>query len=111
VATEPPFPCDPRTIPLADRRACAAAMAAEGRRWRARLQALAESPPADDFPFFLLATPPFARLRAVLERAATRADLPMQSADELDYFVAAYRDYLRTCAGEDVFCPPQQRRA
>jgi hypothetical protein len=86
-------------------------MAADGRRWRARLQQLAELPPADDFPFFLLATPAFAGLRAAIEAAATRADLPTRTADELDRFVDAYRDYLRTCAGEDVFAPVAKRRA
>ena len=60
----------------------------------------------DDFPAFLLATPPFQELANRLLKAKTRSQLPPATADELDWFVAAFRDYLRTCAGEDVFSSP-----
>ena len=34
--------------------------------------------------------------------------LPIAVADELDWFLQAFRDYLRTCDGEDVFAGSSQ---
>jgi hypothetical protein len=77
--------------------------AAQG-RWLAQLQLLIEPPALDsDFPAFLLGTPPFADLARRLAMADERCQLPAADADELDWFVHAFRDYLRTCDGEDVF--------
>lgn len=72
--------------------------------WLTRLQGLCESPKPDaDFPAYLLATPPFRDLAGKLAAATRRKDLDLAAADELDWFVRAFRDYLRTEAGEDVF--------
>lgn len=101
---------DPRSLPLAQRQALLQTHTAAQRSWLDRLRRLAEPPaPGDDFPAFLLALPPFSALAQRLSGAACRADLGTATADELDHFVRAYRDYLRTCAGEDVF--PGSRRA
>jgi hypothetical protein len=98
------FLADPRAITLQQRRATCANMAREQHHWLQRVRALAEAPlPADDFPAFLLALPPFAELAGKLARHQRRTDLPPATADELDWFLAAFRDYLRTCDGEDVF--------
>jgi hypothetical protein len=98
------FLADPRAITLQQRRATRTSMQSEQSRWLDRLRALAEAPvPADDFPAFLLATPPFAELARRLGTATRRAQLAPATADELDWFIAAFRDYLRTCDGEDVF--------
>lgn len=105
------FLADPRNLSLEARRATAAGMHAAQSRWLARLQLLIEPPALDsDFPAFLLATPPFADLARRLGQAHLRAQLPAADADELDWFVHAFRDYLRTCDGEDVFefaAPPR----
>ena len=72
--------------------------------WLNRIQGLCESPKPDgDFPAYLLATPPFRDLAGKLVVATKRNDLELAAADELDGFVRAFRDYLRTDAGEDVF--------
>jgi hypothetical protein len=98
------FLADPRAITLQQRRATSIRMHAEQSHWLIRLRKLAEAPlPADDFPAFLLATPPFAELTHRIGRANRRAELAPATADELDWFLAAFRDYLRTCDGEDVF--------
>lgn len=98
------FLADPRALTLAERRATAAQLHRDQVRWLARLQPLIEPPAlAPDFPAFLLATAPFADLARRLEPARDRAQLPAADADELDWFVNAFRDYLRTCDGEDVF--------
>ena len=98
------FLADPRTPTLAERHRLAHRLRSAQAQWLARLQPLLELPALEpDFPAFLLATPPFADLAQRLSRAATRAELPTPDADELDWFVAAFRDYLRTCDGEDVF--------
>jgi hypothetical protein len=98
------FLTDPRAIDLADRHRVLARMDREQTWWLARLQALTESPaPEHDFPAFLLATPPFADLAKKLAPATSRRQLDAATADELDWFVRAFRDYLRTSAGEDVF--------
>jgi len=106
------FLADPRAITLQERRATAARLAKEQADWLERLQALAEPPkPAQDFPAFLLATPAFADLARRLGRARTRAELPTDLADEVDWFVAAFAGYLRTCDGEDSFALTGPRRA
>lgn len=101
------FLADPRAITLQQRRATKKSLHREQATWLEHLRALAEAPkPEDDFPAFLLATPPFQDLAGRLGRARTRAQLPPATADELEWFLAAFRDYLRTCDGEDVFSSP-----
>jgi hypothetical protein len=98
------FLADPRSIDLDGRRQAMRTMAREQQWWLDRLQSLTEPPqPEQDFPAFLLATPTFHDLAQKLARATTRAQLPLAAADELDWFVRAFRNYLRTCDGEDVF--------
>lgn len=98
------FLADPRSLPLADRRQAAVDLHLQQSRWLARLQPLIEPPALEpDFPAFLLATAPFAQLARRLGGATDRTQLPPEIADELDWFVDAFRDYLRTCDGEDVF--------
>lgn len=100
------FLADPRALSLDERRAAASRLHAAQTRWLARLQPLIEPPALDsDFPAFLLATEPFADLARRLGSARERAQMPLDVADELDWFVQAFRDYLRTCDGEDVFEP------
>lgn len=106
------FLCDPRAISLDERRATASRMHREQQVWLERLQALAEAPkPSKDFPAFLLATQPFADLAQRLGTATQRSQLPTQVADELDWFVQAFADYLRTDEGEDAFVAPRRKRA
>lgn len=94
---------DPRTLSLPHRRALRSDCAADQAAWLPRLRDLAEAAIDDDFPAFLLALPPFAALGERLRGAQRRSDLPIATADELDWFVDAFADYLRTNAGEDVF--------
>jgi hypothetical protein len=104
------FLADPRAIGLAERHKVLMGMRREQALWLDRLQSLTEAPKPDrDFPAFLLATPPFQDLARRLSRAAARAQLPPATADELDWFVQAFRDYLRTADGEDAFSPPHRR--
>jgi hypothetical protein len=106
------FLADPRAITLQARRATAARMAREQNHWLARLQQLTEPPgPDHDFPAFLLATPHFADLARRVGDTTDRTRLPVAVADELDWFVDAFRDYLRTNEGEDVFSPDHRMRA
>lgn len=106
------FPSDPRAIPLGDRRAWASRLAEAQRSWLQRLPALLEPPaPAPDFPAFLLETSPFRPLMAAIGEARTRAQLPTAVADELQRFVDAFRDYLRTDSGEEVFSRDLHSRA
>ncbi|MGC3970437.1 MAG: hypothetical protein QM775_24810 [Pirellulales bacterium] len=98
------FLTDPRAIGLAERHQVLARMSRDQAWWLDRLQALTEAPPLPrDFPAFLLATPPFAELAKRLAPASARRQLDAATADELDWFVKAFRDYLRTSDGEDVF--------
>ncbi len=98
------FLADPRAIGLAERRSLQSRLRNEQAWWLARLQQLTEPPQPDrDFPAFLLATPPFRDLARQLARTTERKALPMAVADELDWFVRAFRDYLRSDAGEDAF--------
>ena len=91
-------------MPLSQRRAAKTSMRREQTQWLARLTSLVEPPrPGEDFPAFLLATPAFEDLARRIGQAKTRADLQPQVADELDWFVNAFRDYLVTDVGEDVF--------
>lgn len=106
------FLADPRALSLQARRATATRMHREQALWLARLQRLAEPPTPDrDFPAFLLATPLFADLAHRLGDIQDRAGLPVAVADELDWFVAAFRAYLRSSDGEDVFADDQRLRA
>ena len=98
------FLTDPRSLSLKQRRASRARLQRDHDFWLDRVRALAEAPlPDDEFPAFLLATAPFHELAARLLPATRRAQLAPATADELDWFLAAFRDYLRTCEGEDVF--------
>ncbi len=98
------FLADPRAITIQERRATASRMAAEQAHWLQRLQGLIEGAPLPrEFPAFLLATPPFAELAQRLGAARRRGDLPTEVADELDWFVAAFRLYLVTDEGENAF--------
>lgn len=103
------FLADPRSLSLADRRRVLGRMQRDQSFWLDRLQALAEAPkPERDFPAFLLAMPPFRELARRLVAATRRAELDAATADELDWFVAAFRNYLRTSDGEDVFSSPHR---
>lgn len=95
------FPRDPRILDLDERRRWQRTMASAQRRWLDRLRRLCETPPAADFPAFLLDTEAMAPLAERLGTSDRRSDLPVDVADELDWFADAYRDYLRTCDGED----------
>lgn len=98
------FLSDPRAIRLAHRNQMRSSLQRENDWWLNRLMGLCESPkPEADFPAYLLATPPFRDLARKLAAATRRKDLELAAADELDWFVRAFRDYLRTDAGEDVF--------
>ncbi|MCB9878633.1 MAG: hypothetical protein H6835_13630 [Planctomycetes bacterium] len=104
------FLSDPRTPTLEERRELHDRLLREQQMWLHRLRHLAEgAPPEDDFPAFLLATQPFADLATRLGRASSRGDLDAAAADELDWFLRAFADYLRTQDGEDVFAEPRRR--
>ncbi len=106
------FLADPRAITLQARRATCASMHDEQSHWLPRLQKLAEPPAPDrDFPAFLLATPHFADLARRIGDTTDRRKLPVAVADELDWFLEVFRDYLRTSDGEDVFSPDHRLRA
>ena len=98
------FLTDPRTLTLPERRAARDQYDRDQTSWLARLRLLAEDPlPGNDFPAFLLATQTFADLARKLKNAKTRHQLPIEVQDEVDWFVRAFADYLRTQEGEDVF--------
>lgn len=98
------FLADPRNLTLAERRDAQARYAQEQEQWLRKLRILAEEPkPEDDFPAFLLATAPFQDLAIRLNQAQQRKHLSTASADELQWFLEVFADYLRTRAGEDVF--------
>lgn len=106
------FLADPRAISLQDRRAHAARMQREQNHWLARLAKLTEPPaPERDFPAYLLATPHFRDLLRRIGDVQVRSQLPIAVADELDWFVDAFRDYLRTADGEDAFTVERRLRA
>ena len=105
------FPTDPRALTLQQRRSNQTRMQKEQRFWLERLRQLAEGPvPEKDFPAYLLATPAFRGLAQHLANATKRAQLPAQVADEMDRFVQAFSDYLRTCDGEDSFASSHKPR-
>ena len=105
------FPADPRALTLPQRRSNQSRMHKEQKFWLERLRQLAEGPPPDkDFPAFLLATAPFRGLAQQMASATKRAQLSPQVADEMDRFVHAFADYLRTCDGEDSFASNHQPR-
>jgi hypothetical protein len=98
------FLADPRTLTLAERRDARHQYDREQTSWLAKMRMLAEDPlPGDDFPAFLLATQTFADLARKLKKAETRQQLPTDVQDEVDWFVRAFANYLRTQEGEDVF--------
>jgi hypothetical protein len=102
---------DPRALSLPERRSLAKSMRSAQQAWQRRLADLVEPPaPAEDFPAFLLETPAFRELNRSVGEATRRSQLPIAVADALQRFVDAFRDYLRTCAGEDVFAPPVPAR-
>jgi len=103
------FPADPRALSLSERQAWAERLRRDNEDWLRRLEQLAEVRLSRDFPAFLLATPPFTRLAGWLGAASSRGDLGTGIAEELDRFVDAYRDYLRSNHGEDVFAPIARR--
>jgi hypothetical protein len=98
-----PFPNDPRALDLAQRRQWQQRLSGPHSRWTAALAALSETRLGDEFPAFLLATPPFAELAASIEGATHRSSLPLDVLDRLDRFLEAFADYLRTQSGENVF--------
>ncbi|HEX6813538.1 MAG TPA: hypothetical protein VF384_18100 [Planctomycetota bacterium] len=105
------FPADPRAIPLQQRRINQSRLHKEQKFWLERLRQLAEGPPPDkDFPAFLLATPTFRELAQHLAKATARAQLPGLVADEMDWFLQAFCNYLRTSDGEDSFTSSKQPR-
>ena len=70
-------------------------MQAQQDHWLPRLRNLVEPPaPGPDFPAFLLATRPFAGLRAAIGGAQDLHELDVGTADQLQRFVDVYRDYL-----------------
>lgn len=103
MASTPTFPNDPRALSLAERRAFWHDPQMQQQQWLEQLRRLAEPAIADDFPAFLLSTPAFANLAVQLRAATGRADLSLAALDPLDHFIDAYRDYLRSADGEDVF--------
>ncbi|MFK7743019.1 MAG: hypothetical protein AB8H80_22085 [Planctomycetota bacterium] len=101
---------DPRDLTMAERHRAKNHYDRDQTAWLAKLRQLAEAPlPDDDFPAFLLATQPFAELAKRLGRHESRQSLPVATADELDWFLRAFADYLRTQDGEDVFSDLRQR--
>ncbi len=108
-ARTPPLPADVRTLDLAERQALRQQLDAAQRAWLPRLANLVEPPPpAADFPAFLLDTPPFAPLRAAIGNARSRAELATSVREDVQCFVDAFRDYLRTTQGEDAFAARQR---
>ncbi len=98
------FLADPRTLTMRERLAARESYALQQQRWLTKLRVLAEAPkPDDDFPAFLLATPPFEGLATKLDHADGHKDLTTEAADELDWFVRVFADYLRTRDGEEIF--------
>lgn len=97
------FPRDPRDLDLAARRAWRDRLGESQRDWMGRITKLAEAPPASDFPAFLLATESFAQLGARIASAPSRALADAQTLDELERFLDAFADYLRSDRNEAVF--------
>jgi len=65
--------------------------------------ALAEGKLADDFPAFLLATTAFQSLADKIAACPSRSTTPTETLDELERFLDAFADYLRTDRDEAVF--------
>ncbi len=97
------LPRDPRDLDLASRRAWSQRLSLAQREWHPRLAALAEGKLADDFPAFLLATTAFQPLAKKLAECASRSATPVETLDELERFLDAFADYLRTDRDEIVF--------
>jgi hypothetical protein len=97
------FPRDPRDLDLAARLAWRNRMSDAQRDWMGRLTKLAEAAPASDFPAFLLATGSFAHLGARIATATSRANADAQTLDEMERFLDAFADYLRSDRNEAVF--------
>jgi len=86
---------DPWSLAPAERAALAARHARDQAEWLPRLRRLVEPPvPTEDFPAFLLALPPFARLAAAVGGATRAVELDVGTADELQRFVDCYRVWL-----------------
>lgn len=101
------FLADPRAITLQERRATAALRQRDQDHWHQRLQQLSDGAVlAPDFPAYLLATSAFASLANHLQSAQHRHQLPAAVRDELDWFLVAFANYLRTVDGEDAFADP-----
>jgi hypothetical protein len=97
------FPRDPRDLDLAARSAWCQRMADAQQQWLRRLAPLAEIAPATDFPAFLLGLPPFQGLAQRLQNCSTRSGTPTETLDELERFLDAFANYLRTDRDEIVF--------
>jgi hypothetical protein len=98
------FLADPRTLTLVERQSARDHYDHDHAAWQAKLQKLTEEPkPEDDFPAFLLATQPFVSLAKKLNKAESRNQLTAEAADELDWFVRAFADYLRTDQSVEIF--------
>lgn len=98
------FLADPRTLTLTERHDARTQYEHDQAEWLTKLRLLADAPkPDDDFPAFLLATQPFADLAHKLKKATKRSQLTIDVADEMDWFLQAFADYLRTDEGEEVF--------
>ncbi len=78
-------------------------MGEQQHHWIARIVQLAEAAPLSDFPAFLLGVEPFAHLGARIANATSRATADTQTLDELERFLEAFADYLRTDRNESVF--------
>ena len=97
------LPRDPRDLDLASRRAWSQRLSFAQREWHPRLAALAEGKLADDFPAFLLATTAFQSLADKIAACPSRSTTPTETLDELERFLDAFADYLRTDRDEAVF--------
>lgn len=98
------FLADPRTLTLAERHAARDQYDRDQIDWLNKLRSLAEPPkPDDDFPAFLLATQPFAHLARKLNKVDKREQMTTDLADEMEWFLRAFADYLRTEEGEEIF--------
>lgn len=86
---------DPWTLDLPERQALLERHRAAQDHWLPRLRELVEPPrPGTDFPAFLLAVPPFARLGRAVGDARRPGELSVGTADELQRFTDTYRSWL-----------------
>lgn len=86
---------DPWTLTYRERQEVARAFGCQQAFCNARLRELTEPPAIDDeFPGFLLESPRFAELAALVRGSARPGDLDTGSADALQRFVDHYRNYM-----------------